>query len=418
VTADRAFAHSLGLAIGALVVSAGILLVAVFLVYATAQMPDGGKTSTSRTVNGSQLTARIGTSRVAGEASLVTGLKPSHHKGDALLSHHTRFQAESYPYLSFRFEGLNRGQNLWFIWRTAGNPNQLYRMPMPHRVDGATTFNLSLHPDWRGTVTEVGIHLQGDLRGEPLVIPGLKFETHGIKNLLAVIWSEWTGFKEWTLTSINFLKGTPGPAQQETLSPTLAIASWAGGALLLLYFIGRKKRRHLYTSYAAAVMIPWICLDQLWQRDLSSQLAETRYLFGGKSMEEKHLADIDSHLYQYVKRLKEHILPPKDQRVFILHDSSGHNFDRLKVQYYLLPHNIFNYGRFPNNEASRPGDYILWLGQISGLNYDSENSELTWGDGESLRVDMLDQDKLGLLFIVQGNPSGKSASSNRVTSGG
>ena len=156
MTADRAFAHALGQAIGALVVSAGILVIAMLLVYAIAKMPDDAKISTSKTVNGSQLTARIGTSRAEGEASLVTGLKPSHHKGDALLSQYTRFQAESYPYLSFRFEGLNRGQNLWFIWRTARNPDQLYRLSMPHRVDGATTFNLSLHPDWRGTVYPAG----------------------------------------------------------------------------------------------------------------------------------------------------------------------------------------------------------------------------------------------------------------------
>ena len=413
---DKRFCRDVAWAIAGLACSA-LFLFAIFLVYAITQLPDGADTPDKR-ITGAQLTARIGTSRIDGEAVVVTALKTSHHMGEALLSHHTTFRAESYPYLSFRFDGLNRGQNLRFIWRTARNPGQLYSMLMPRRFAGRTTFNQAVHPEWRGTITEVGVHLQGELRGEPLVIPELIFETHGWRNLLATIWTEWTGFKGWTTTSINFLKGTPGLIQQETLSPTLAVAAWAGGALLFLYLIGRKTNHHRVASCAAATLIPWIILDQFWQRDLSSQLSETRFLFNGKSMHERHLSDIDGHLYQYAKRLKEQVLPLGDQRIFILHESEGHNFERLKAQYYLLPHNIFNYGRFPHSKASRPGDYILRLGQISGLEYESGDKKLTWGDNEHVRVGLVDQDELGSLFIVLGETTGKSASSTGATPDG
>ena len=73
-------------------------------------------------------------------------------------------------------------------------------------------------------------------------------------------------------------------------------------------------------------------------------------LFSGKTMHERHLADEDSEFYSYAKRLKAEVLPAKPSRIFILHESLEHDYERLKTQFYLLPHNIYNYGRFPQKE--------------------------------------------------------------------
>lgn len=161
-----------------------------------------------------------------------------------------------------------------------------------------------------------------------------------------------------------------------------------------------------------ALLVPWLALDMLWQRELNLQFDETRYLFDGKTMDERHLVDQDSEIYRYAKRLKEEVLPAAPSRVFILHDSAGHNYERLKTQYYLLPHNIYNYGQYPLVNAIRPSDFILMLGDIPGLSYQHALGQLAWGESSTLKVSPLDSDKKGQLFRVT-----KEASSDTVHKG-
>lgn len=117
----------------------------------------------------------------------------------------------------------------------------------------------------------------------------------------------------------------------------------------------------------------------LWQGELETQLNETTYLFAGKTQHEKHLAETDSELYSYAQHLKGEVLPKPCVRIFLLHNSRGHNYTRLRTQLHLLPHNIYNYGRRPQIKHTRPGDYILVLGTIPGLNFNPKRSILTWG---------------------------------------
>jgi hypothetical protein len=261
----------------------------------------------------------------------------------------------------------------------------------------------------------VGVHLEGDLRDSPLVIPGLTFAPHGWQARLSSIWSEWTGFRGWSPKSINFLRGSSGPIAMETLSPVLAGALWAGSALLILAVFNRFRGSSDRVGYVIAVAIPWILIDLLWQRDLTAQLDDTRHLFAGKSIAERHLADIDGHIYQYARRLKGDVLPPGNQKIFILHDSSDFNFERLKMQYYLLPHNVFNYGKSPPKRYTREGDLILVLGQVNGLDYDDIKERLVWGDRGRLPVELVDMSDMGSLYRVR--PRGRSRALSSLKSG-
>ena len=86
--------------------------------------------------------------------------------------------------------------------------------------------------------------------------------------------------------------------------------------------------------------------------------------------------------------------------MFILHDSVGHNFDRLKMQYYLLPHNVYNYGSLPPGELVKEGDYVLVLGAIAGLEYSSEESALKWGSHGRLPATLKHAHARGNLYLV------------------
>ena len=396
---DGEFLRTLGGALLALATSA-LLLVLLIIAYAHMQVPQGANTTHSKAIALDTFTTRMGATGIKGDSLEVTALDNLNNNQHALVTLKTSLRAENYPVLAYHIKGWHAGMRVNFIWRSATNPRGLSTAILNRNLGGAAYFNLAGQDNWQGAITEVGLHLQGELRDKPLVIDSLTLEPHGWRNTLSTIWSEWTAFRGWTGKSINFLNGTPGPPGSAILSPTLAMALWAGLSLALLFGFGVFRRSHQLLSYGLAIILPWIALDLLWQNELDTQLHETRYLFGGKSMHERHLADRDSQIYTYTKRLKEQVLPSAPARLFILHDSEGHNYDRLKVQYYLLPHNIYNFGRVPPIPGVTSGDYILVLGDIADLEFQERSGRLIWGEGNWLGVRRADQDSIGNLYKV------------------
>ncbi len=258
---------------------------------------------------------------------------------------------------------------------------------------------LGRQPEWRGRITEIGLDVYGDLRGQPLIISKLSLAAR-LQRRTASMPSGSSGRPSggWTQKSANFLRGTP--KNPESCHRRWLMAAWSGLALILLAGLGRFTRSHHLMAYVGVVLIPWMVLDQLWQANLSTQLEETRYLFAGKSQHEKHLADWSPELYDYAQYLKKEVLPEPGPRIFLLHDSEPMTYTRLKAQYYLLPHNIFNYDRFPRKKDARAGDYILVLGNVDGLEFSPEGRVLRW-QGKSLPVKLVDSRPDGSLFKVK-----------------
>ena len=396
---DRSFLVALGWGLLALLLSAVIFL-AMSFAYVTAKAPGGATNTYSKTVPGAQLKSRMGTSKVTGEGIKLTGFKTHDNQQHALISLKTTFRAENYPFLSYQFEGWHTGMRINFIWRTASNPRGLSTTILNRSLDDPGTLNLAKEPNWQGTVTEIGLHFVGETRDEPLIIPELTFQPYSWTSMAAAVWSEWTAFRGWSGTSINYLTGVPGQPATATLSPSMAMGTWTFLAVLVLLAVGAVRGKRQLSSYGAVIVIPWMALDLLWQDELDTQLVETKTVFGGKTIHEKHLADSDRHIYEYAQRLKKEHLPASSTRIFVLHKSDGHNYDRLKTQYYLLPHNIFNYGSTPPPEAVRPGDYILALGDLPGLAFLPNENLLAWPDNIQLDVKLVDSDPMGNLYVA------------------
>ncbi len=393
---NATFARDLGISVLALLAS-GVLLIAVLLAYTSFQLPPGSEFIHAKHIVGSQLRPVIGSAEKDQQGIKITGLQTYGDTQNTIVSAHTTFRAENYHFLHYRLAGLQPGIQLHLIWRTADRPRSLNTTVLNRNIGSAATFDLTVNPDWRGTVTEIGIHVSGDLRGTPLRIPELVLQPYGWRAQLASLWSNWTSFRGWSQRSINFLYGTSDPRM---LSPTVVAALWSGLALALVLVLALIWKQHHLVRYGAALLIPWMAVDLLWQAELSTQLDDTRHLFRGKTMQQRHLASTDSAIYRYAQRLKHGVLPDADSRIFLLHDSTGHNFQRLKTQYYLLPANIYNYGRFPPTETVRPGDFILVLGSIPGLTFDSHRHLLTWPRGQTITVEQVDNDPLGQLYRV------------------
>jgi hypothetical protein len=394
---DQEFLRSLGWSTLALIASA-LLLVSAFSVYTANQSPPGAINAHNKVILGKELATRMGSTQVDGNSLEVTGFKVLQGNQHALATKKTRFRAANYAFLAYKFGGQHAGMRINLIWRTAENPSDLSTTPLHWNKGRLSSFNLENQPAWRGTITEIGVHVLGEPREEPVRVAKLTLAPQSWQGQLVTIWSEWTAFRGWRPSSINRLEGTPGPA---TLSPTLAMAAWSGVTIVLLIAIGRLRRDKSLISLGAAILIPWVALDLLWQNELITQSRETKTVFGGKTTHEKHLADKDQHIYSYAKRLKEQVLPQsQDSRIFMLHNSSGHNYDRIKTQYYLLPNNIYNYGGVPPDEGVNPGDYILALGSIPALHYQKDQNRLIWETNKSLNVHLVDSDPRGTLYRI------------------
>lgn len=318
----------------------------------------------------------------------------------AILSKIISFKAQDYPFVEYKINNRHPGLIVHLIWRTAGNPDQIHNTRLHWRGDKTTVINMAKLDRWQGNITELGLDIYGDLRDKPLTVEGLTLTPYSSGAAFFTAWSEWAAFHGWDQTSINYLPGTP---KNPIISPAVSAAAWVSLALLFLAVTHFFIKTHNIVTYGATILIPWISLDMLWQEELNAQLTETKYLFAGKTLHEKYLAGSDREFYLYAKHLKEDVLPEPGVRIFLLHNSAGHNYERLRTQFHLLPHNIYNYGHIPQPHHTNAGDYILVLETIPKLKYNHDSKRLTWdhdGKQQSLKANLIDTGRVGSLYKV------------------
>jgi hypothetical protein len=386
----------------ALAISAVILLTA-FSIYAQREYSDAAAHSTPLLLTGKSFLPQAGTAKVSGEALEFDGYEPRNGEFVAIAVYRDRIQAEEYPLLRYQIDTEFPGPALKLIWRTEAEPEALKSADLQGTEGESDWLELSRSPDWTGALLEIGVYAYTDDEGDALSIAHLTLEPADWRGNVASYWSDLTGFRGWTSRTINQMYGA---VDTKVLSPVLAAAAWSALAVILLLASGLFTRIQA-SALAAAVVLPWIALDLLWQKELMSQLIQTRDQFAGKTVEEKHLADVDRHIYRYVMRLKQDVLPQQNARIVILHNSHSHNFTRLKAQYYLLPHNVYNYGRVPPDHGLETIEYVLVLGEVPRIQYDTEAQALVWKNGrQSLPAELLDDDFMGRLYRVLPQPAG------------
>lgn len=389
-------------AVAALLASALLLLGG----YAAWHSADSEAIVDEKLINGAQLSAVMGTAKVDGDSLVITNAQQVGGQRRVMVSFQGSLMAADFDSLEYYFRGHHSGLRANLLWSTAATPGQVNKVALHSSPGKSSIVSLANQADWTGEITEFALFFVGEPRSEPLVIDRLALLPGGGLQALAGVWSEWSAYRGWKPESINLLHGTIDPIAP---SPAIAMAAWGGLSILLLFAWGQIGRRQYLLSYGGAILIPWIALDLLWQGQLSTQLDETRYQFSGKSMHEKHLVDIDAGIYSYAKRLKEQVLPASPARIFILHNSIDHNFERLKTQYYLLPHNIYNFGsswRSKHLGSLRPGDYVLVIGEVPGLPLDAGISKLKWNT-QGLRAVFESGDARGRLYGISAAPVGQ-----------
>lgn len=385
-----AFDALLALSLGAL------LLLAAGAGYYRLSLPSAGARAVE--IPGSRLQTIIGSAQRRGDSLDITGYYFQAMEYHAVAVLRAPLAVGDFAFLSYRVAAQFPGPDLHFIWREAHNPGEVHTVRLHRNPWGPSLVRLDGHPGWHGTVVELGVHAIGRDGGQALRIDSLRFEPPDWRLALAAQLSGWTAFRGWDHSSINYLFRTRA---EHGISPLPVAGAWAALSAVLLWLIGVVRRRQAPAAYAAAALVPWMAIDLLWQQELSGQLSETRARFAGKTIHERHLADVDAWLYSYIQRLKAEVLPSAPARVFIMHDARKHHYDRLKAQYYLLPHNVYNFGAGPQHRAYRPGDYILIMRDTTDPVADEDGRVLRFASGHKLRVRRVDTDERGDLYRVR-----------------
>ncbi|MCB1847505.1 MAG: hypothetical protein KDI04_09000 [Halieaceae bacterium] len=393
-------AKAVGYALAA-VAASGALLALVFLGYWSLTGPAEPR---DLYVPGKEFRAAVGQARVEGEQLVVSGFEGASPRRQAVLSLRRQLDSEAYRLLTIHMSQLPPGMAATVFWRKSGQAlgDALYSQPVPANVAGAATLDMTRNPGWRGPLAEIGLLLAGDPGSRELHFSGLSLVDRGVGPALGSLLTQWTGFHRFDQTSINRLSAT---FTAGTLSPIPVAAVWAGLALLLVLVAGWLGKAAPRITYLLVVLTVWVSLDLLWQRQLSAQLQLSQQLFQGRSVAERHRRDFDSALYDYAQQLKSGGLPDTPARLFMLHNSQGHNFQRLKLQYYLLPHNIYNLSVLPPEGAVREGDYILALVPVPGLEFHGGRSLLRWDEGAPVSATLEHSHPMGKLFRVAADPA-------------
>ena len=288
------------------------------------------------------------------------------------------------------------------FWR-ASDHRQIQSMPLS-TTGTRVTADLLRHPAWQGTITEFGIVFLGPAT-EALTLNGLHLERPSFSGRLLAYFAALAAPDTWTQRTINFL-GFP-PAIRDASPPLLAGSVVLFALIILSPLLLMHRARPAVPAMALGVFVAaWLLLDTRWQWILLHNATEARATWIAVPRGMKDLGSHDSRLRQFAMDIKRDVLPPSPQRIFIVHDSEGHNIARLRLQYHLLPHNIHNFWRKPKPQFVREGDYIILLGAVPGVTYRPSETALRLDDGKSIPAQAVHRSMSASVFRVL-PPGGK-----------
>ena len=294
-------------------------------------------------------------------------------------------------------EPLPAGTQGAFYWRHTG-ARQANVVGLPPSVDGKARIILEHQPGWSGSVEEIGLLFQGNAE-QAVTLYRVDLVPRSVISRLQVDLAAMGVPETWSQRTINFLAN---PATTSGFSPTAIAAIVVGFTALFaaILLISPKTRPAASVILAASFVICWILLDIRWQGVLHRNVAQAEKIYAGKDWDARQAAGPDGQLYRYAEELKGSVLPDAPQRIFLVHNSSGHNYARLRLQYHLLPHNIYNFDATLETEFVRPGDYVIFLEKVPGVRFDEANAALTIGNQLPVPAAIVHRAPLGTVFRI------------------
>ena len=301
----------------------------------------------------------------------------------AAFVHRTFFPAASAPVVEIALSGVHPELTTELYWRTADAPDTPRFLQLERGAADVTWHLLAGREGWRGQVIELGVVVRGPGAFHPVRFHSLTLQPASRPVLARLLWQDWRLLHPWRQGSTNYYRGA---AEHAPLTPVAVASVWMLGALVLVLAQARWRRWPPPAAVAAAlltVMGPWLALDGLWQQKLFEQVTATQQRYGGLAQPDKRRMEDDAGLRRQALELLDALAPIRGKRAFLVHDSSGHNYHRLRLQYHLLPLNVYNFdSTLPDPSSIRAGDLVLLLDEPDAVRFDPEQGVLTDGEVE------------------------------------
>lgn len=341
---------------------------------------------------------RMAVARGVAEANDAGELRVRPREGERaiLVSLETDFASDQYPGIAWSAADLADGATVRLLWRTDVAPQRLNEVRLVVEAGRARTVVLAHNQAWVGRIKGLALYVEPVVTG-PVRISGLVAKPMTVADVLGDRLGEWLAFERWTGTSINAIAG--GANVQELPLPLFAAIVVALAWALWWLLAGRPARGRSLAAGLMLFALAWLVLDLRWTWNLSRQVAQTAARFRGLDLAEKHRADEDGALFEFVDRARTQ-LPAAPVRVFVGADAS---YFRARAAWHLYPHNAFYdplRDALPAAEAIHPGDWML-VWRRRGVQYDAAQRLLRWDGGAPVHAALRARGEGAALFEIE-----------------
>jgi len=198
----------------------------------------------------------------------------------ALMAWREPIAAEAFALIEHTVAADVPGLELSLAWRRAQDPTNFHTVRLNTPASGSGTTLLASHTGWRGDIVELTLHVTSHRPEHPVTVTHLALLPGSTAGILASLSSQWRHFNTWHHRSINNMRW----GANDLLIPVqVSAAAWAGVTILLLLAWNALSRRTGAAVIAAAVLVPWLAIDAMWQFKLWHQVTMTADRFAGKS---------------------------------------------------------------------------------------------------------------------------------------
>jgi hypothetical protein len=307
------------------------------------------------------------------------------------------FKADLYDVISWRipgFEAASGGALLWVSDESRTDRAFVQRLTLPDVRDGR--FVLRDHPEWRGSISRVGIMIQGPLR-EPVRIEGLQIEPRSaafsMEDALSLAVAGWFRADPWNGASINFLGFTP---EGERFTPVIWAAIWVVVAIAIFLMLAWRSGGVKSVAAIAAAMglVGWFVLDLRWQLQLVDNIS--------RGLEKPELVSnvvADHKLSGLAKQI-----PVGNSRIFVL-STEPDAYGPLRARYLLAPHGVhIGFRTLGQLSMLKPGDHVLVISTPERLQFDNDKKQLFSGERRISAELMASDVSFGTMFRITGVP--------------
>lgn len=342
------------------------------------------------------LSVSRGTAKIVGDELVVSGTDPS---GIAIVSAVTDLRSSDYAVIQWIGIDFPDDAQVALLWQSDYAPGAINTLPVKIESGRPQPVAVLKEPKWIGRIKGLALVVRGRLP-QPLLIRGVVAKPMGAGEMLGDRAREWLAFEGWTGTSINTVTG--GADIQGLPLPLLLAASIGlatGAVALVRRFRPQRVTRNVAFVLVGFFLVAWWVLDARWTYNLGRQVAATRAIFGGKSWEEKRLANDDGPLFAFVQKALA-VLPPSPARIFVVADA---HYFRGRAAYHLYPHNVYFDPRantMPPASALKPGDWLL-VYQRRGVQYDASQQRLRWDDTQTVGAEIMLAGQGSALFRIK-----------------